>query len=163
MNSFNLKLELDQHIKNRNQIYQLYEKKGIQRLQKDQVTLLSYVQQTNSKFQSKNEGSVLQELQSQDEIEKLRVYSKNLEYQIDSLKELQDQAELKIKELERIIKEHETKIIKQTKEISVKVQAEPTFQEQEISIDKPPQEICINKLKSLIISIQILFLKKNKK
>ncbi|KAL4474399.1 hypothetical protein ABPG72_010694 [Tetrahymena utriculariae] len=70
------------------------------------------------KFLSKNEDSALQGFQpSQDEIEKLRGYSKNLEYQINSLKALQVQAESKIQAQDKIIKEQETKITKLNQEI----------------------------------------------
>ncbi|KAL4509887.1 hypothetical protein ABPG73_023103, partial [Tetrahymena malaccensis] len=62
--------------------------------------------------------SILQEYQqSLDGIEKLIGYSKTLEYQIKSLKAIQEERESKIQEQEKIIKELETKITKLTKEM----------------------------------------------
>ncbi|KAL4512999.1 hypothetical protein ABPG72_017684 [Tetrahymena utriculariae] len=101
---------------------------------------IEFIQNFNNKYYPifKNEDSALQGFQSsQDEIEKLRGYSKNLEYQINSLKALQVQAESKIQGQDKIIKEQETKIIKLT------------------------QEICINILNYLIQSTQYLQKKKS--
>ncbi|KAL4487978.1 hypothetical protein ABPG72_019930, partial [Tetrahymena utriculariae] len=90
---------------------------------------IEFIQNFNNKYYPifKHEDSALQEFQSsQDEIEKLRGYSKNLEYQINSLKALQVQVESKIQTQDKIIKEQETKITKLTQEIKSYHQKEVT-------------------------------------
>ncbi|KAL4511341.1 hypothetical protein ABPG73_008419, partial [Tetrahymena malaccensis] len=68
----------------------------------------------------KDEDSILQECkQSLNEIEKLKGYSKTLEYQIQSFKALQVETESKIEQREKTIIELETQISKLTEQIRI--------------------------------------------
>ncbi|KAL4510450.1 hypothetical protein ABPG72_020912 [Tetrahymena utriculariae] len=105
---------------------------------------IEFIQNFNNKYYPifKNEVSTLQGLDnSQNEIEKLRGYSKNLEYQINSLKALQVQADSRIQGQDKIIKELETKITKLTQEIQSYQQKNQIPQ---MSLSSQQKEKCVS-------------------